>query len=59
MQLTPLQITQLNARVALANWQRIVPKRAVAVRNNDGPNHFAYLHPTKGWKRVSNKRVTG
>lgn len=41
---------------AISRWNKIVPKRAVVVLD-EGGTHFAYLHPTKGWRAVNRTRV--
>ncbi len=38
-----------------ALWNAHIPKCAVKVEHM--PDHVRYLHPTKGWRRVSNKRL--
>jgi hypothetical protein len=36
-------------------WARLVPKPAVITQ--DRGDHFRFLHPTKGWKYISKKRL--
>lgn len=36
-------------------WNSLIPRRSVTVEH--GPTHVRYLHPTKGWRRVANRRL--
>jgi hypothetical protein len=36
-------------------WNALIPK--CALRPGIGETHVTYLHPTKGFRRVSNKRL--
>lgn len=38
-----------------ARLNRMIPQRAVTWRTTD--KGIEYLHPTKGWKRISYKRL--
>lgn len=52
------EVTEFLQRLAEAQrqaWNRWVPKCAVDVEMT--PTHVRYLHPTRGWKRVSRRKV--
>lgn len=36
-------------------WNGLIPRRATRVEI--GLTHTRYLHPTKGWRKVSNSRL--
>ena len=38
-----------------AAWDAIAPKRIAAMR--DVPGAIEVLHPTKGWRRITHKRL--
>lgn len=48
-------LTQIAIASAVARWNALIPKRACRV--DLGPEGVRYLHPTKGWRLVSNKRL--
>ena len=45
----------LNTITALRTWNSIVGKRLAFV--GETPSHFLFVHPTKGKRRVSKRRV--
>lgn len=57
MQLTPEVRDLINERTRRIheNWNAIAPKRIAGVRYL--PDAVMVLHPTKGWPRISNKRL--
>ncbi|BBF92657.1 hypothetical protein [Blastochloris tepida] len=55
-----LALTRLQLEIAhgLRLWNSIIPKCAKNVGPDPKrPGHTRYLHPTKGWRSVSNKRL--
>lgn len=51
----PMTIETLSRQTAL--WNQHIPKRALGVRETKDGKAFEYLHPTKGWKAVSKRRL--
>jgi hypothetical protein len=49
----PLSIDRLEAPIS--RWNAVIPKCALDAET--GPTHTTYLHPRKGFRRVSNKRL--
>ncbi len=52
---TQLVAEMLNARRRAQLWAATIPKCAMCVEI--GPRTTKYLHPTKGWRTVSNRRL--
>ena len=44
-----------HAQRVTAAWDAIVPKRIAGIRYEADAIHV--LHPTKGWRRISHKRL--
>jgi hypothetical protein len=55
---TPVDMpASLVTSMQFARWNQVVAKRAIDVK--DDGTHFRILHPTKGWRRIHKRRVTG
>jgi len=50
----PTLTQQITARL-IAQWNALIPKCAKRIVHR--PDGVLYLHPTKGWRRVSYKRL--
>ena len=52
-----LQLEHAKASRANAAWNAIAPKRIVEHATQDLPDVILVLHPTKGFRRISHKRL--
>lgn len=50
-----LLLEQINAEIQ-RRWNALVPRHAVCVQNADRKG-LRWLHPTKGWRKVSYRRL--
>lgn len=50
-----MNMHQFHAAHLTRLWQRLIPKSAVQVEMKD--TFVRYLHPTKGWRYVSKRRL--
>ena len=53
MNVSPL--ARLRTSLVTMRWSALIPARAVAVEI--GATSTRYLHPTKGWRTVSHRRL--
>lgn len=51
----PMVVETMARKTAL--WNQLIPPRALGVRDTPNGRAIEYLHPTKGWKRVSKRRL--
>lgn len=43
--------------ISATKWRKLIP--ACAVQIKEEADAYLYLHPTRGWKRVSKRRLKG
>ena len=48
-------VEHMKSRRFTAAWNALAPKRIAAIRYGEDAIHV--LHPTKGWRRLSHKRL--